>query len=220
MKLEERLSYCQTCNKRGFNPKFGVVCSLTNELPNFKNSCIDYHENAKELNEVRETNFYLITVLRELTNKNYVQLSSDWTKANFLFSILVPLIPFLSFLLGGVSDGFSTKSTIGIVIFVIILIVLPLLYSRLTLASIENGKIKLQRIFQHQREFEFLAIKEVDSFQLRRSKYIICKMQNEKGEEETYVILGVKSILYFENIDTERVLIAIKKYDELKRFVK
>ncbi len=42
-----RLSFCQQCIKRGFNPNRGVVCSLTNEHATFDKSCPDYEEDAR-----------------------------------------------------------------------------------------------------------------------------------------------------------------------------
>ena len=39
---QERLEYCKTCNKRGFNPNRGIICSLTNDIADFENSCQDY----------------------------------------------------------------------------------------------------------------------------------------------------------------------------------
>lgn len=52
---EDRLAICQLFTNRGFSPKFGVVCSLTNERAAFEGGCSDYAEDAKMVaNKSRE----------------------------------------------------------------------------------------------------------------------------------------------------------------------
>ena len=48
MTREERLKFCSICENKGFNPKSGIVCSLTNEVAAFNNSCDDFKENSRE----------------------------------------------------------------------------------------------------------------------------------------------------------------------------
>lgn len=50
MTREEHLKFCAVCTKRSFNPKFGIVCSLTQEVASFEGSCPDYSEDAHEVN--------------------------------------------------------------------------------------------------------------------------------------------------------------------------
>lgn len=42
-----QLKYCETCANKGFDPKQGIVCGLTNQKPAFVDTCDDY-----KLNEV------------------------------------------------------------------------------------------------------------------------------------------------------------------------
>jgi hypothetical protein len=49
MTREEHLKFCAVCTKRSFNPKIGIVCSLTQEVANFENSCPDYAEDPHEV---------------------------------------------------------------------------------------------------------------------------------------------------------------------------
>lgn len=42
MERADRLQFCRTCVKRGFNPEKGVVCSLTGEYADFDGECSDY----------------------------------------------------------------------------------------------------------------------------------------------------------------------------------
>ncbi len=39
MTREEQVSYCLNCELRSFNPKKGVLCSLTNEYADFEDFC-------------------------------------------------------------------------------------------------------------------------------------------------------------------------------------
>jgi hypothetical protein len=43
MTHEERLKSCLICTNRTFNPRQGVVCSLTNSPANFENQCPDFY---------------------------------------------------------------------------------------------------------------------------------------------------------------------------------
>lgn len=45
----ERIAICSVCTKRAFNPKQGIICSLTKEKADFEGSCADYHEDSKEV---------------------------------------------------------------------------------------------------------------------------------------------------------------------------
>lgn len=40
--MEEKITICGTCKKRGFNKETGLVCSLTNEKPAYQMSCSDF----------------------------------------------------------------------------------------------------------------------------------------------------------------------------------
>ena len=44
---EKVLSYCQYCTNRQFDPKSGVLCSLTGEKPEFENRCPDFNKDTR-----------------------------------------------------------------------------------------------------------------------------------------------------------------------------
>lgn len=48
MTREERLEFCSVCTKRAFNPKQGIVCSITNDVAAFDGTCADYVEDEQE----------------------------------------------------------------------------------------------------------------------------------------------------------------------------
>lgn len=48
MTREEQLVSCSVCNKRGFDRKLGIVCSLTNERATFDGVCVDFSEDERE----------------------------------------------------------------------------------------------------------------------------------------------------------------------------
>jgi hypothetical protein len=48
MDLEDRLRYCKLCHNKTFNFDKGMLCGLTNEKPQFDETCSDYKENMYE----------------------------------------------------------------------------------------------------------------------------------------------------------------------------
>jgi len=47
MTREERLEFCRTCTKKGFDPKKGIVCSLTGDWATFNPTCPDYQRDEE-----------------------------------------------------------------------------------------------------------------------------------------------------------------------------
>lgn len=45
--VDDRIKVCQVCTKKGFNPKVGIVCGLTEEKPDFVEFCTLYNEDPK-----------------------------------------------------------------------------------------------------------------------------------------------------------------------------
>lgn len=52
MTHEERISLCKICSNRSFNSKFGVVCSLTDQRPDFISTCKDFIKDEHEVQKV------------------------------------------------------------------------------------------------------------------------------------------------------------------------
>lgn len=48
MTRAEQLTFCGVCQNRTFNPKQGIICGLTNDLPTFSETCDEYLEDEKE----------------------------------------------------------------------------------------------------------------------------------------------------------------------------
>ncbi|AUC15790.1 hypothetical protein BTO06_11800 [Tenacibaculum sp. SZ-18] len=48
MTLNERLEFCKICKNRYVDFKTGLVCSLTNDKPQFENSCGEFVKDVKE----------------------------------------------------------------------------------------------------------------------------------------------------------------------------
>jgi len=59
------LTFCTECLNRKFNINKGIICSLMNNIPNFKGSCPDY----KEDHEVVARNLSVIDDLNGLHQK-------------------------------------------------------------------------------------------------------------------------------------------------------
>jgi uncharacterized membrane protein len=49
MNREEYIEICSLCLNRNFNPKLGLICSLTNEQASFTEKCLDYSEDEQEV---------------------------------------------------------------------------------------------------------------------------------------------------------------------------
>lgn len=47
MTTEDKLTFCQVCSNRQFNPKTGTFCGLTNEKPAFELLCSDFQVDTK-----------------------------------------------------------------------------------------------------------------------------------------------------------------------------
>lgn len=88
MELKERLVYCNTCEKKKFDFKAGVLCGITELKPNFVGTCESYEMsylekekiNAKEY--TKKLNNEENDFKKELSNSNKNQLKI--VSANFI----------------------------------------------------------------------------------------------------------------------------------------
>ena len=219
MNRKARLSYCNTCNNKSFNSKYGIVCGLTNEIPEFENECPDYDKNVALEQEYKSKNFDSISILDDLYLKRNLTLSSGWTKRAFVFSIIMPFVFLAIFTFIGVRSEFSPVILIMSGFSGLLLIILPIVYSRLTIAEINGDSLRLKRIFGKEKEVQFSAIQDVSSFRISRTTFVTVKIKNKSTEPEKYTIMNSKSLLSFENRNAKKILLALKDYDSLKRFV-
>lgn len=94
MTREERLEYCGVCKNRGFDPKQGIVCGLTQEAPTFEGHCIDYTEDVKE----KENNTKWKSSLKSETKKSV-------NKGRIALFIIAGLYVLAGFVEGFVTNG-------------------------------------------------------------------------------------------------------------------
>lgn len=47
MTREDYLHYCNSCTNKGFDPQKGMICKLSQNLPNFTLTCSSYVEDPK-----------------------------------------------------------------------------------------------------------------------------------------------------------------------------
>ena len=219
MNINQRLSYCLTCNRKEFNSKYGIVCSLTNESPQFENQCSEYDKNQALEQEFISKNREYIDVFDDLYLKRKMLLSSSKTHRAFIFSILVPLLPFALFIFVGIKIGFDPKIITGTFVSGLLLIIYPSIYSRMTIAEVRSEKLILRRLFGKEKQFIFSDIMDVSSFQLSRTNFVTIKIKNEFDKVEKFIIMNSKSLLSFEKVNAKKVLIALKNYDSLKRYI-
>lgn len=46
MTREQHLAYCKICTNRSFNPQYGIVCSITNQVADFDPTCANFNPQA------------------------------------------------------------------------------------------------------------------------------------------------------------------------------
>ena len=219
MNRKARISYCNTCNNKSFNSKHGIVCGLTNEIPVFENECPEYDKNQALEQEFKSKNFDSISILDDLNLKRKMTLSSRWTHRAFAFSIIMPLFFLALFTFLGVRSEFSPVILIMSGFSGLLLLILPIAYSCLTIAEIKGDRLQLKRIFGKEKEVQFSAIQDVTSFRISRTIFVTITIKNENNEPEKYSIMNSKALLSFENRNAKKILLALKDYDSLKRFV-
>lgn len=95
MTHEERLKSCLICTNRTFNPRQGVVCSLTNSPANFDNQCPDF--NVDTIAENAEKNSKLVALEDEKSTVNAARL--------VLFSLAMVYVVY------GIIEGFMYQNS-------------------------------------------------------------------------------------------------------------
>lgn len=55
MTREEHLKFCKICEKQKFDPKKGIVCSLTNEVATFESECPDFEQTTNTASSFLKT---------------------------------------------------------------------------------------------------------------------------------------------------------------------
>lgn len=95
MTREEYVSYCSNCTQQGFDPKKGLICGLTSEIPNFETNCTDFSAKTKTIEPenarlIQDANRLTPTAIRTILLKQ-----QDLTYAvigGFFVSIICALI--------------------------------------------------------------------------------------------------------------------------------
>jgi hypothetical protein len=87
----EKLQVCKVCLKRTFESSKGIVCSLTNEKPNFVNDCDDYDVDEIANNKMNSKG--MPSIYKGITEgvKNETE---DMSKGRVAFNLLRFIISF------------------------------------------------------------------------------------------------------------------------------
>ncbi len=75
MTIEDKLTFCQVCSNRKFNPEIGTYCGLTKEKPKFELSCPEFIVDNKA-REQREKELYSRVTTNKISEK-YTYPTSD-----------------------------------------------------------------------------------------------------------------------------------------------
>lgn len=86
MTRQEQLKFCKTCLKRRFNPKKGVVCSLTDEIADFDVTCDKYERDNNVI--IQEPIEKTIPKKKEKKQKSKREKSPEKITKDDLFLIL------------------------------------------------------------------------------------------------------------------------------------
>ncbi len=87
--MTDCILYCNVCTNKKWNSQTGIICTKTNQKPNFKNSCENYvysESNYKELIESKRK-FYEKILSRDIINGgNSLKVNPNKFKENHEFS--------------------------------------------------------------------------------------------------------------------------------------
>lgn len=74
MTRAEQVKICGVCTNRSFNPKYGIICGLTNSVATFTSTCSDYNEDAQEIKNENEYKKYTQAQVSKTINKGRLAL--------------------------------------------------------------------------------------------------------------------------------------------------
>jgi len=92
MNKKDQLKLCEKCKNKSFDSKKGVICSLTNEQPDFKGTCPSFKEkeNIKKYREYN-TNPDIIDINRYPALKNIIEILNIFAWIVGLISIIITI---------------------------------------------------------------------------------------------------------------------------------
>lgn len=129
MTRQEQLKFCKVCQHKGFNPKVGIICSLTNEAASFEETCENYiiDEQVAALENYRkESKAKKVKKAKVKTKRDKEKLSISDIYLILGFSIfttfLLRLIAYAEFFGLNISIGFFYLLTIYLVIVTLLLV--------------------------------------------------------------------------------------------------
>ncbi len=120
MTLDERLVFCKICANRKIEFETGLVCSLTNQKPEFEDECEDFIIDEKEAE--RKLNLKLDAAGPSRSQKGSLEPAKNINYGAFLTIAGIFVLLFLSLLFGamilitGISfliRGYSQKKTLA-----------------------------------------------------------------------------------------------------------
>lgn len=100
MNLSERLEFCNICENRIIDLKTGLVCSLTNEKPQFEDSCEKFIKDEKEAE--RRLKMKLGAAGNSRSQKGSLNPKKNVNYGIFLIISGILVLLFLSLLFGGI----------------------------------------------------------------------------------------------------------------------
>lgn len=147
-------------------------------------------------------------------NKRTVKISSNWTNIGVYVGLFLAVFLVLIFVFTLKTEGFKGNVILfGLfVLIIVVLIIYQFMYA--CEAKIVDNKLMLTKQFRPTKYYAFDKIKDVSSFKIKHTNYIIINMQNDDNNFEKYLIINTNSLLAFENKDAERVLKNLKRHSK------
>ncbi len=145
-----------------------------------------------------------------MNNQGEIKLSSNWTKVGlYIGSIIIMLITLILIIITKNQDFHIGMLVSGLILFLLVgFIVYQFIF--VCDAKIVGDKIILKKIFRQSKTYSFDKTKYPTSFQIKRTKYVTVEMINDDNTLEKYLIVNSKSLLSFEKIDAEQILINLR----------
>lgn len=145
-----------------------------------------------------------------MNNHKEIKLSSNWTNIGLYggCTTVLLILPLLVFTIK--EQGFHMGLLVAAVVLISLIGFLIYQFLYVCDAWIKEDKIVLKKKFKPAKSYAFDKIGTLESFQLKRTKYITFDMKNDDGTMEKYLIVNSKSILAFENKDAEQVLNSLR----------
>jgi hypothetical protein len=219
MNAKYELGYCSTCVNRDFNARYGIICGITKERPDFVGACSSYATDGKEFNAFLQKYQRSIDILKRM--KGDVEVSGGMTEALFYISLIFPIatIAISYFLYRNGSE--LTDVLLGGGLFFLIAFGFSMFYGSMSTVtvSLDQEIISFVKTLGRTERYSLDSIHMVEAINYGRSRFTRCTIQLENKELKSFTIYNSKSYFDRHHAMADECLDAARNYNMLKRFL-